>query len=560
MPFCRFWIALGLMAVSGAQFAAAQEESSSSGAGATGSAAETAPVSPPAAPGAGSSSAFGTSPVAPSAATGAGSTLEAPAGAAGPPPSGTTPEADTGLMRPPAAEAPASFSVSPGYGQAAQIFISGEGRLARPKFTTRASVSMGFDDNIFQTPTNPSDIPEQRFQQQVSAGNPEQVFFVPVPATRRPQRIGAPIRPAPTPQQFRRVVIPATEPEFEEIVIPGSPAPKRKASAIARSSLSFEAQTATRRSVFTFDANVNADYYFSRPGKKTDYNGSLALIYLKRITPRLQFSGSVSAVYLQQPDLARINTPTDLGSGSYFNVLSKFDLSYRWKPRFSTVTSFSYNALKFEDETSQVNDYNEYALGTEFRYLWSPRLTVLIEGRYSQFLYENSPFRDSHTVFALTGFDLTLTRRAAATVRFGTAMRTFDESGVSSVTPYLESTLNYQLGRASYLQWSSRFGFEEPPDEKTEVLTLRTGLSVRHFFSPRLRGTLAANVLHQVATTEAGDNDTTRSTFDTSLGMEYSLTRDWSFNFTYSFTTVFGEPNDSDYFRNRLFLGANYEF
>ena len=201
----------------------------------------------------------------------------------------------------------------------------------------------------------------------------------------------------------------------------------------------------------------------------------------------MQFTASVNASYQSQPDYTQINTPTNSTSGEYLNVTSKFDLSYRWTPRFSTVTSLGYNRLIFVEKASQSGDYAQTTLGTELRYLWSPRFTGVAEGRYSQFRYENNKSLDSGSYLALLGFDIMVTRRATGTVRVGAAMRQFDESGKKATAPYVETTLVYQLGKASVLPWDGRFGFEEPPDANSEVLSLRSSVRVTHSFTPGCR-------------------------------------------------------------------------
>jgi hypothetical protein len=538
----------------------AQEES----AGSTGAGAASGQAAPSTggSPFGGASSSFGapsgSSPFGPSSSAPA-TTSPAPAPSTGAPASAFGSEPPAGGTPAGSSEAPATYSVSRGYGQAPQLFVSGEGRLSRPTFDTRISTAIGFDDNVFQTPTHPQEIPEQVVRVQVTEGTPDQLVTVPVEEAARPQRIG-PIAPAPRQPRTRTILIPGQEPEFEDIVIPGVPKPKRQVSAISRGSVTFEAQSATRRSLFTFDLNANADYYWNRPGKKSDYNGSLALIYLRRLTPRLQFTASVSAAYLSQPDVTLINTPIRTGSGSYLNVNSKADVSYRWTPRFSTVSSLTYNSLNFVDKPSQSGNYFQTGFGTEFRYLWSAKLTAVVEGRYNLIRYEQAPTIDSHSYFALGGIDLRLTRRAAATIRMGGSVRVFEETGESSLAPYLESALTYQLGRASVLQWSNRFGFEEPGDANSEVLGLRSGVTVTHFFSPRVRGSLGLAGIHRITTNDVADTETIESTLDTNFNLEYTLNRAWSFNFTYNYTAAFVDPGESDYFRNRIFLTANYSF
>jgi hypothetical protein len=549
----HLWIALVLMLQAGA-FAQESTGSSSEGTGATSS---------------GASSAFGSGSSAPPTSGGASlpennpALYQPPTGAGAEIPSTTLPTssaagADLPTASKPAEAAPTTFSISTGYGRAPEVYVSGEGRLARPRFETRFSASIGFDDNVFQTPTKATGTPDTVIRQQITAGTEDQVVFIPVRDT-RPQRIGV-ISPAPRGQQFRRVVIPGTDPEFQDIVIPGTPKPKRQVSAISRESLSFETQMATRRTVFTLDLNVNSDYYWNRPGKKAEYNGALAVRYLHRFTPRLQVSASVDASYLSQPDLSLINTPTNTGSGNYLVFSGKGDISYRWTPRFSTVGTLSYNQLSYEDKLRRGGDYQNAVVGLELRYLWSPRLTTVLEGRVSQFTYPESPTLDSLAYFGLIGFDYSLSRRGVVTLRVGEAMRTFDESGTKSSAPYLETSLSYQLSRASVLSWSNRFGFEEPPDPNTEILSFRSSVSLNHFFSPRLRGSLSINGIHRAITNDTAHTDSTEDTLDSSLSMLYTMTRKWSFNLAYTYTAFFSDPANADYFRDRLFAGFDYAF
>ena len=517
----------------------------------------------------GASSAFGTgsSPApspAPATTPGESSAILPPGSGTGTgsgAPAGSTSAADTattGSVKP-LDSGPTTFSISTGYGKAPEVYVSGEGRLTRPRFQTRLSASIGFDDNLFQTPTKAEGTPDRVIRQQVTAGTQAQVVLVPVKDT-RPQRIGI-ITPTPRTQQFRQVIIPGEDPQFEDIVIPGTPKPKRQVSVFSRESLNFEAQSATRRSVFTFDLNLNTDYYWNRPGKKSEYNGDLAIRYLHRFTPRLQVSSSVNLSYLSQPDLSQVNTPTDTGAGNYLVTSGKLDLAYRWKPRFATVASLSYNQLSFEEKPRQIGDYASATFGMELRYLWSPKFTAVVEGRYSQITYPNNPTVDSSSYFGLIGVDWSLSRRATATVRVGEVIRTFADTGTKASSPYLETALNYQLGKASVLSWSNRFGFEEPPDQNTEVITFRSGLAVSHFFSPRLRGSLSINGIHRSSTNDVAQTDSSENTLDSGLSFYYTLTRKWNFSLSYSYTAVFFDPNDSsNYFRNRIFTGFDYAF
>jgi hypothetical protein len=547
----RHWLSCVLVLWTAA--AHAQESTGSSGSATSGSSAgdstgaSSAFGSPTASPTNQGSSPFGSGPLSPptpDSTTGFGTTPSQPAAT----------ESLTGPVKP-LDSGPAAFSISTGYGKAPEVFVSGEGRLARPKFETHVSASVGFDDNIFQTPTKAKAGPDTVFLQQVSEATPDQIVLIPI------AKRGIVNGIQPGPQQYREVLVPGTPAEFEEVVIPGTPKPKRQSSAISRESLSFEAQTSTRRTLFTTDFNLNADYYWNRPSKKEEYNGSLAVRYLHRFSGRLQTTASLDVNYLSQPDLSQINTPTNAGNGNYLVTTGKTDLSYRWTPRFSTVGSLSYNRLDYEEKERQVGNYSGFTLGMELRYLWSPKLTVVLEGRYGWITYENSSAVDSSSYYALTGFDLALSRRTAMTLRVGESIRTFEESGKRSSAPYLETSLNYQLNKASVLSWNTRFGFEEPPDDNTEVLVLRSGLSISHFFSPRFRGSLNINGIHRSTSNDQADIDSTENDLQSGISLLYTLTRDWQLNLNYNYTAVFFEQNkDADYFRNSVYAGFDYSF
>lgn len=565
MTFSRFWLIWLLVASAWIPRASAQESTGGTG-GSTGSSTSGSSSS------GGGSSVFGGS-TSPSSSTPGIGTPPAPGPAAIPGATGAASNFGSGTPSGPAAPSttevpgpvkpidsgPATFSISTGYGKAPELFVAGEGRLTRPKFETRVSASIGFDDNIFQTPTDSQAIPDTVIEQQVTEGTEAQIVLIPI-RNNRPRRIGV-IGPAPQQQQYRQVVIPGEDPQFEEIVIPGVPKSERKSSLVSRESLTFEAQTATRRSLFTLDFDINSDYYWNREGKKSEYNGALAIRYLHRFTPRLQLTASVNASYLSQPDLSQINTPTNTGNGNYLVISSKFDLSYRWMPRFSTVLTFGYNQLSFEEELRQFGDYTSNSVGLELRYLWTPKVTAVVEGRYSTVSYPNSPSLDAASYFALLGVDLSLSRRAAATVRVGEAIRVFDESGEKFSAPYLETALNYQLSKSSVLSWSNRFGFEEPPDPNTEVLVFRSSLSVTQVFGPRTRASLSINGIHRSSKNDITDTEFIENTLDSNLSFYYMLNRRWNFSLNYTYTTVFFDPNEeSNYFRNRLFAGFDYAF
>lgn len=535
--------------------AVAQETTGGAVAPRTGASSAFGPPTPPgtgtdaAGSAAGGSSAFGTIPpgTEPGAVPGTvpGTKRNGPEAGPGTGPGGSATGAASafgeGEAKPPSAAEP-SYNIPGAYGRPAQQFTAGEGRLARPRFRYTGSVSFGYDDNVFQAPTN-------------SEGTPDMVLEV-LDSLGTPARIETGIGPdgAPT-----TVVVAGTGPTTRKIVIPGVPGQKRIGSFLTRGNVGVDVQFASRKTLFTFDLRTGADWYWDRPGKDVDYTGSLALLYLRRLTPRIQFTTSANASYQTQPDLSQINTSTRQG-GAFLSMTTKMDLTYRVTPRFSTVGSASYSAVRYQEQAQQLGDFGETTFGLEARYLFSPRFTLLGEVRYSSSSYSSAVARDAHSLFALLGGELSLSRRFKATLRLGAAQRTFEESSSSSTSPYAETTLSYQLAKATLIQFNGRFGFEEPPDAVSKLISLRAGLNLVQSFTPRLRGTLGANFVRQTTTTTVTDAEGITNTVDSAIGFEYNLNRHWTLNANYSYTTGFGSVEASDYYRNRVFVGAEYDF
>lgn len=504
---------------------------------------------------------------------------------------GTEQQGGAGASRTP----PTSFSIPGAYGRSGRTFVVGEGRLARPKFRYHGNVSMGYDDNVFQTPTHGQSQRPQKIDVLETPGTPEQTVFVEVPS-------GDPLVPA----SIEQVTIPATEPKFRTVRIPGVQAPERVGSLVTRSTVGFDIQIANRRNLFTFDFDGGGSYYWNRPGKKIEYNGSLAMIYLRKLSGRAQFTFTIDGQYQTQPDYSQVSAPTRNNRGSYITAHAKADLSYRLTPRFSTVTSVGYNTLRSMESQQQAGDYNETTFGTELRYLFSPRLTLLGELRYSSSMHDQDSAQDTNSYYLLIGGELTLSRRFTASLRVGENLQMYTDSGRRSSSPYLETTLSYRLARGTSIEWNARYGFEESGSANSESLVARTGLSLTHIFSPRLQGSLSMNLIHNETTSEAEvlvetpvsdpadpsaqasttpdststneDNSKSKAsskakaktkkvstesvtdTVDATVGLRYTFSRHWAFNLNYTYTLSLGPIDTADFYRQQIFLGAEFTF
>jgi hypothetical protein len=414
------------------------------------------------------------------------------------------------------------FSVPPIYGYAPAVFGRGGARTGRNRWTLNGAVSMGYDDNVFLTPTHGEAVP---------------AVFRDLP-----------------------VNVPGKGTEIQRVLIsPEVPAPERQGSLVGMGGVGGNFQILGRRTLFTIDGGINWTHYWDRPGADPDdYNGRMAWSFAYRLTPRLQISAQFNGAYLSQPDFTRINTPLGQAGGEYFSGNSKVDLSYRWTPRLSTVFSVSQNALRFQEKAAQTGDYDEWIVGGQIRYLLSPMWSFVAEGRYGSIFYDAAPDRDSNTQYLLVGSDFQLSPRMSGTVRVGEAVREFDQSGESSGAPYGEGTVVYRLAPGSKVELRSRYGFEEPQAANQELLSWRTSGSYLQILSSRASLSLGMSYLRQVQTTGAVEQIS--QSFEGSLRVQYYVTRRFSVNANYISTHFDAVGRTQDYYRNRLFLGGEYEF
>jgi hypothetical protein len=561
MIFNRHWMALCFAGGCVCGFTFGQEPATPSGPSSSTTGESASTPEPPRESGTGASSAFGTP-------AGGSQTPESPAtGGEAPGPSSAFGSEGGGAPK----EAAPSYTIPGFYGLPGTTLTGGEGRLARPRFRFGVTVAQGYDDNIFQSPSDPQEIPDLVVV--VDPGTPDTVEFV--QETKiigyRTRFFGGILKVVPiTETKLVPKVIPGREPVTQTIKFPGYP--DRKGSLVSRAGLDADVQFFTRRSLFTADFQGQVDHYWDRPGPSgpDDFSGSLALAYLYSLTPRMQVSAAANIAYISQPDFTRINTPERLGASDIINALGRLNLAYRATPRLTVTASASQNAVIFTKKSSDpldvvgtaaVNGDNfETTFGVEGRYLWNPRYTLLAEYRRSFIAYPDSPFLDATTDYALIGGEFRFTSRLTVTLRLGQTFRTFDESGSGSSSFYGESSVFYRLGPTSALQWNSRYGFEPPPNAESEQLTYRSALSYLRSFTPRLSLNASVAGFYSTVTNDLLDIEQRDTNLSLSLSLDYRMSRHLTLNANFTYYKTFSQNSNLEYDRSRLFIGGEYAF
>lgn len=338
----------------------------------------------------------------------------------------------------------------------------------------------------------------------------------------------------------------------------------RQASWFTNTGISASYSFGSPRTRFDLNAGAGVTYYLkpvSGDDYDTNFNVSFSLTH--KATPRLTLSAVVYATYQQEPDFS-LALGLDRRSGNYFYTNDKFTVSYQWTPRFSTATSYTLGALHYDNSAVGIfEDRIENTFGNEFRFLLWPTTTVVAEYRYEIVSYDDIS-RDSTTHFVLAGFDHNFSPQLNMSFRGGAEFRSYETGGDLS-SPYFEGTLNYNLGKNTSLGWTNRYAIEEP-----DVLlnpsrtTFRTGLTLKHDFTARITGSLAAYYAHEVydavnapSTISPGFNE---DSFDLALSVRYAITRYFAIQAGYDYTDVISGISSFEYSRNRIFAGVDVTF
>jgi len=486
---------------------------------------------------------------------------------------GATPEGSTpsGFNTPSFGEAPAasaaakpappSFTVPGFYGHGSTTFFGGSGRLARPRFRTGVTFGIGYDDNLFSTPSSNTPTVVPGLSQFVdSNGNTtavqqtetktEQVL---VGYSFGPLGPGGGAHPTPV---YKTVTtqVPVAVPDT---VIPAA---ERKGSFFTRAGLSLEMLRYSQRSLFTLDASGSASYYWDKDQDPVDYSGNVSFTYLYRATPRLQITTQANASYISQPDLSRPNTPQREIQGDLINTLARIDAQYRASPRLSFSLTANYEGNRYTQKGEQTGDFDEYTFGIEGRFLWKPRWTLLAEYRHGMTTYLNRNDLDSTTEYLLVGSEFVYSPRLSGTLRFGEAIKSFDQGGGNQSAPYVESLVTYRSTARSSILWNNRFGFEEPQGPTEERLVYRGSITYKYLFNPHLDGTLGVNMVHELSRNTVSDDEKTVDTFELQIGLDYDVTPHFKLNGSYSFMLSNTNTGLEDYYRNRISLGGQYNF
>ena len=313
-------------------------------------------------------------------------------------------------------------------------------------------------------------------------------------------------------------------------------------------------------------------YYFDHPGGR-DYDPDvylrLALVY--RASERLTFDASAFAAYQAQPDVTSALS-ANRRLGNFFRSEDSISAHYRWTPRFSTITSYTFSVLEYQNSISSSGDRLENQLAEQARYLLFPTTTATARYSIGVADYQTTGHNAINQILT-AGLDQTFGPHLIGTFQAGLQLR----SGQTS--PYIEASLHYlfesgrtRSGAGTFVIWTNRYSIEESgTGAGSGRETFRTNLLLNYRVTERISANLAISYLHGTGSQgqDIGFNGVAggeENLFDVSPGIRYVITPSLAINAGYRHTELDRGSGSTiasqllSYTRNRYFAGFTYTF
>ena len=293
-----------------------------------------------------------------------------------------------------------------------------------------------------------------------------------------------------------------------------------------------------------------------------DKDVNLTLAVTHNFSTRLSFRADIYGAYQTEPNFQSNVGPENVRA-PYFETTDIFSLSYHWLPRVATITSYTFERVKYEQTTPTTTavgiaqDRFQHTFAEQLQFSLTRRTNLILEYRYLIVDYDTAP-NDSTTHFALTGFDHNLTEHLRINVRGGPSFRSFQDDG-NSINPYAEVTVNYEGGNHS-LSWITTYGVEQ--STQTFAMgntTFRTGLNATYNLTSRIHSTAA--VYYNSSSNNQGSSGTTlagsQNALKFTLGLNYTINKHFAAHVDYDYTSQNGQGG---YSRNQYFAGLTYTY
>jgi Putative beta-barrel porin 2 len=338
----------------------------------------------------------------------------------------------------------------------------------------------------------------------------------------------------------------------------------------------------------SFFAKENLVLTYDRPGEQTEFrvlaigrftqffdvgtddkdvNVTASLTH--NFTTRLSFNAEIYGAYQTEPNFQSNIGPTNVRA-PHFDTNDVFSLTYRWLPRLSVVTSYTFQRIKYESSSLSsspslaaigvAQDRFQNTLAERLRFSLTSRTSLTGEYRFEVIDYDTAP-RDATIHFALAGLEHHLTEHLSINVLGGPSFRFFKNDG-NTINPFAEVKVGYE-GSNHSLTWITTYGVEQPSQTLAAgATTLRSGLNLTYDLTSRIKLKAAAYYHNEENQGGAAVTTSTRAqdSLHFALGLKYTINKHFTAHVDYEYTNQSSSGGTSGYSRNRYFAGLNYTY
>jgi Putative beta-barrel porin 2 len=292
-----------------------------------------------------------------------------------------------------------------------------------------------------------------------------------------------------------------------------------------------------------------------------DKNGNITLSITHHSSTRLSFYTNIYAAYETEPDFKSDVGPENVRA-DHFNTIDIFAVTYQWLPRFSTVTSYTFQRVKYADSSiGMFQDRMDNTFGETLQFSLTRRTNLVADYRYQITDYDTAPL-DSTTHYLLGGIDHHLTEHLLVRASAGQSFLSLKDDG-DSASPHFEGSLEYASSNHS-LTWTTSYGFEAPNEANASTRkTFRTGLILTYNLTSRLSSTTAAYFHHDENQTSASSGTGSagsQDSLDLLLGFGYTINRRLALHVNYNHTSQSSLGSTPGYSRNSFSAGLSYTY
>ncbi len=285
------------------------------------------------------------------------------------------------------------------------------------------------------------------------------------------------------------------------------------------------------------------------------------------VSDRLNLFLDSSTSLLSQPDFALVGGSNNY-QGDYIVSATTFGVSYRWLPKFETITSYAPVIwYYFEPEGDNFSRFDQ-TVAQQFLFLWKPVTSLVAEYRFNTRNYWYIDNYNSIGNYALLGFNHQLNPRSEVVFRAGAEQRINQIPNTGGtynyIGPFGELRFNYSLRPKTDWTFFSRYGTSAASLDgynQDQQFLLGTGLS--HEFGKRLVGNIFLNYQHNYYDQpDNGTPDFYTNVFQTGLSAQYNIYGPVWLNAGYTYAGVISsdDAQQNSYNQNVVFLGAQLNF